>query len=71
MEIRYDKEADAMYIKFREGEFGSNKVIDRETIIDLDKKGNLLGIELLSVSRRIPSQSLSEISFKNLIGVAA
>jgi len=71
MEITYDKDADAMYIKFREGNFGSNKVIDRETIIDLDKKGNILGIELLSVSKRIPSESLSEISVKNLISVAA
>mgnify|MGYP001566326678 CR=1 FL=1 len=71
MEIRYDKEADAMYIKFKEGEFGSNKIIDRETIIDLDKKGNILGIELLSVSKRIPIESLSEISVKNLIKVAA
>ena len=71
MEIRFDKEADAIYIKFKEGDFGSNKVIDRETIIDFDKKGNILGIELLSVSRRIPIESLSEISVKNLIRVAA
>ena len=71
MEITYDKDADAMYIRFREGEFGSNKVIDRETIIDLDKRGNMLGIEILSVSKRIPLSSLSEISFKNLIKVAA
>jgi len=71
MEITYDKDADAMYIKFREGEFSSNKVIDRETIIDLDKRGNILGIEILSVSKRIPLSSLSEISFKNLIKVAA
>jgi len=71
MEITYDKEADAMYIKFRKGEFGSNKVIDRETIIDLDKKGKLLGIEFLSVSKRIPLKSLSEISVKNLIKASA
>ena len=71
MEIRYDKDADAIYIKFKEGEFGSNKVIDRETIIDLDKKGNLLGIELLSVSKRIPLESLSEVSVKNIIRVAS
>ncbi len=67
MEITYDKEADAMYIKFKEGEFGSNKIIDREKIIDLDKNGELLGIELLSVIKRIPLKSLSEISVKKLI----
>jgi uncharacterized protein YuzE len=71
MEITYDKDADAMYIKFRTGEFGSNKIIDKQTIIDLDKKGNLLGIEFLSISKRIPLDSLNEISVKNLLKVAA
>lgn len=71
MEIVYDKEADAMYIRFRNGEFGNNKIIDKNTIIDLDKKGNILGIEFLSVSKRIPLNSFSEISIKNLVSMAA
>ena len=67
MEISYDKEADAMYIEFRKGEFAKNKKVDEFTIIDLDKQGKILGIELLEVSTRIPIESLSEIHFKNLI----
>lgn len=71
MEISYDEEADAMYIQFREGDFGTNKKIDNNTIINFDKKGNIFGIELLSVKNRIPPKSLSEISFKNLVKSAA
>ena len=67
MEINYDKEADAIYIEFRKGEFAKNKKIDDYTIIDLDEEGNILGIELLEVSKRIPSESLSEIHVKNLV----
>ena len=67
MEITYDKEADAMYIKFREGKFAKNKKIDDFTILDIDEEGNILGIELLEVSRRIPIESLSEINVRNLI----
>ncbi|MBS3114249.1 DUF2283 domain-containing protein [Candidatus Woesearchaeota archaeon] len=67
MEITYDKKADAMYIEFRKGEFAKNKKIDDFTIIDLDKEGKLLGIELLEVSTRIPIESLSEIHVKNLL----
>lgn len=67
MKITFDKDADALYIEFREGKFGSNKKIDDNTIIDLDKDGNILGIELLSVKNRIPLESLSEIDVKNLI----
>jgi uncharacterized protein YuzE len=66
MKITYDKEADAMYIEFREGVFSRNKKIDDFTIIDLDKEGNLLGIELLDVSHRIPPESLSEVHVKNI-----
>jgi uncharacterized protein YuzE len=69
MEINYDKEADAMYIEFRKGKFTKTKKIDDFTIIDLDEKGNILGIELLEVSKRIPLESLSEVNVKNLLAV--
>ena len=48
MEINYDKQADALYIEFRKGEFSKNKKIDDFTIIDLDSEGNILGIELVN-----------------------
>jgi uncharacterized protein YuzE len=70
MEISYDKDADAVYIEFRKGDFSKNKKIDDFTIIDLDKKDNILGIELLDVSKRIPIESLSEVSVKNLLASA-
>ena len=66
MEITYDKEADAMYIEFFSGEFNKNKKIDDETIIDLDKEGKILGIEILNISKRTPENFLSGISFKNI-----
>ncbi len=70
MEITYDKEADAMYIEFRKGDFAKNKKVDEFTIIDMDSNGNLLGIELLEVSKRIPLASLSEVNVKNLLAIA-
>ena len=70
MEIRYDKQADAMYIEFRKGDFFRNKKVDDFTVIDFDEKGNILGIELLDASKRIPKKSLSEVNVKNLILVA-
>lgn len=69
MKITFDKEADAVYIEFSSGEFALNKKIDDNTIIDLDKEGNILGIELLSVSKRIPKNFLSDITVKNLVSI--
>jgi uncharacterized protein YuzE len=56
-----------VYIEFSSGEFAGNKKIDDETIIDFDKNGNILGIEILNVSRRISKDFLSEIRVKNLV----
>jgi len=70
MEIAYDKDADAIYIEFRKGEFAKNKKMDDFTILDLDGEGNILGIELLEVSKRIPVESLAEVHVKNLLAVA-
>lgn len=67
MKITFDKEADAVYIELSSGEFFKNKKIDDDTIIDLDKNGNILGIELLNVSTRISKDFLSDISVKNLV----
>ena len=70
MKISYDKEADAMYIEFRKGDFSRNKKIDDFTVVDFDENGNLLGIELIDASKRIPKKSLAEVNVKN-IAVAA
>ena len=65
MEITYDPEADAMYIKLIESEVAETKKIDNNTILDYDDKGNVIGVEILFVKERMPSFS-TEINFKNL-----
>lgn len=67
MEISYDQDADAMYIKLREGEVDKTKEIDDNTILDYDKQGNVIGVELLFVKERMPSASLSKITFENVV----
>lgn len=67
MEIRYDKEADAMYIELQKGKFAKNKKVDDIMVIDMDKAGKLLGIELLNVSKQVPAESLAEVHVKNMV----
>jgi len=67
MKIDFDKKADAVYIEFSSENFFENKKVDDKTIIDFDKNGNILGIEILDVSKRLPKDFLSEVSIKNLI----
>ena len=59
MEISYDKQANAVYLELRKGKFAKNKKLDDLTILDLDRKGNVLGIELLDARKRIPVRTIS------------
>ena len=67
MEINYDKEADALYITLGDGEFASNKKLDKHTILDLDAKGHVIGIEFLNVSERLPEKAFSEVKLTNVM----
>lgn len=66
MKIRYDPDADAMYIKLLDEEVKTTRKIDNNTILDYDKDGRVIGIELLFVRERMP-HLLKEIQVENLI----
>jgi len=66
MKIRYDSDADAMYIKLSDEEIKTTRKIDDNTILDYDKDGRVIGIELLFVKERMP-HLLKEIQVENLI----
>jgi len=65
MRIRIDKDADAMYIELSDAPFSKNQKIDNSTIVDMDNKGNIIGIEVLNVSKRISKDFLSTVSVEN------
>jgi len=68
MKITYDKNADAMYVELSNKKFSKCKEIDKSTILDLDEEGNVIGIELLFVSKRFPNKIPSSIIVENLLG---
>ena len=70
MRIEYDPEADALYIRFREADPVDNIDIEDGLTVDLDERRQLIGIEILSVSRRLPGDALSSVTLQNLVAVA-
>jgi len=66
VEITFDKQAGAMYIYLKKKKVFETKEITDDTIIDLDKDGNVIGIEILCVSKRIPVEKLSTLNIKQL-----
>lgn len=67
MKIEFDKEADALYIEFYDKEFSKNEKVNESTILDMDEDGNVIGIELLDVSNKLPKEALFDINVKNII----
>lgn len=59
MTIRYDPQADALYLRLREATIVESDEQQPGVIVDLDEDGQIVGIEILSLSTRISSQPLA------------
>lgn len=64
MRINYDEGDDAMYIRFSEAEHYQSDEVKEGVILDFDKEGRIVALELLDVSRRLPMASMDSINFE-------
>jgi uncharacterized protein YuzE len=61
MQITYDTQADALYIKFQDGKFKANKEVQEGIILDMGEGDVLLGIEILEASTRFLPKDLAQV----------
>ena len=66
MKIEYSKDADALYVYFREVDVARSKEVEEGVIIDLDEKGHIVGIEILDASKRLKAHELVNVNIENL-----
>jgi len=52
MKIEYDQQADAIYIRLRAGDVAESEEVRPGVVLDFDAQGQVLGIEMLDVSKR-------------------
>ncbi len=60
MNTKYDKIADALYVKFKQGKIVKTLRLENHLIVDLDSKSNILGIELLNAKSQLTPSFLKE-----------
>ncbi|MDO8576211.1 MAG: DUF2283 domain-containing protein [bacterium] len=60
MKATYDKEADAMNIRVKNGKVHKTLEISDSILVNVDKKGRALGIEILFLSSRMPRRSINQ-----------
>jgi uncharacterized protein YuzE len=71
MNTKYDKTADALYLKFKQGKIAKTLRLENHLIIDLDSKSNILGIELLNAKSQITPSFLKQSLKKGVINQPA
>jgi len=61
MKLKIDENADALYLRIDESEIFESDEVSPSVVIDYNKEGHIVGIEVLRLSTRA-----NKINFKNL-----
>jgi uncharacterized protein YuzE len=66
MRLKIDKESDALYFRLDEAEIVQSEEVEPGVILDFDKDGRLIGIEILSLSSRFSLEKLRVLQFETV-----
>ena len=61
VQVEYDKKADAMYIWLRKAKYDISEELAENNILDLDKNGRIIGIEVLGASKNLGKDLVMKI----------
>jgi len=61
MKVTVDREADALYMRLSDTRIRDSEEVRPGVILDYDEKNNLVGIEILRVSERVPAAALKSV----------
>jgi len=61
MKVTVDRETDALYMRLSDTRIHDSEEVKPGVILDYDDKNNLVGIEILRVSERVPSATLKSV----------
>ncbi len=72
MKLTIDKEADALYLDLDDTPAVESEEISPGVILDYNSEGKVTGIEMLYLSKRVPSSQLGrvEVEPQTLLGAA-
>jgi len=61
VQVEYDRKADAMYIWLRKAKYDISEELAENVILDLDKNGRIIGIEVLGASKNLGKDLVMKI----------
>lgn len=63
MKINYDSETDSIYISFKSGKYDHTKKVTDEILVDVDKRGKVLGLEVLDAKHNFGTINPDKVNF--------
>lgn len=64
MRLRIDQQNDALYFRLDESEIIESEEVQPGVILDYDANGNVIGIEMLDLSKRVSRENLKNLQFE-------
>jgi uncharacterized protein YuzE len=66
MRIKVDKESDALYLRLDEAAVVESEEVQPGVILDYDAAGNVVGVEILNLSKRVPPERLRVLQLETI-----
>lgn len=66
MKIKVDKETDALYFRLDENEIVESEEVQPGVILDFDANNQVVGMEILDISKKIDQKNLSIMQFETV-----
>jgi len=66
MRLKVDKENDALYFRLDEAAIVESEEVEPGVILDFNSDGKVVGIEILELSKRTPSDQLKILQYETV-----
>ncbi len=64
MKLKIDKESDALYFRLDESAIVDSEEVGNGVVLDFNSDGNVIGIEILDLSKRVAPELLRILQFE-------
>jgi uncharacterized protein YuzE len=64
MRLHVDKEADALYLRLDDSKIIESEEVSPGIVLDFDERNQVVGVEILRLSKRSPKLNLSELQYQ-------
>jgi len=66
MKMHYDEKVDALYLSLDDSEVVESEEVKPGIVLDFNADGQVVGIEVLDLKRRVPNADLKQLDFELL-----